>query len=458
MTRLLFLINLLLIGLLAVFSTLASFLYIQPTGEAPLIIPKVPKTELPKNSFSQPDMAYLAIADGPFATKWSAPKMQLPDLREELIYYGKNCRPDIQSEQGQIHVALKSSGESKVAAMGRKIYVNYNKGYHFTHNNHPSALWIEFSSSNLGDAVLAQVKMLDEKGQLIETPGDCAEFSIAAKELNKQPNNNWEIGGCRVDTTLLVRQRARWLGPDLFFEKHGGEEYGWTKGKERIDFMGDSIYSCFVSVGDYLIWKDGVWQQARQGQKSSSYPLLAVKKIDDKLMTLELWDVEGKSKSALHLVRTKEASYFPDINQEFKFVGAKTWSQFVLESRNGRMIIKPHDWLIQQEGGVWKKISTSAEVDDYVTHRMAGPLFILEKMIKKEGKQVLVGHLFNASRTEIQEISLPAEQISLSSRPSILPIPSQEVDLQHISQQLDDKAHRLTRGIYKNLSGEHKDE
>lgn len=457
MTRIISIINFTLATLLLALCGTA-WLFLHSPDEFPQITPKLPHTQLPKNLFTQPDMAYQAISEGPFAVNWTPPSMQLPDLREEILYYGKNGRPDISPGDELITITLKSSLETKTVHPGQKIYLVYRHGYHFAPGAKPTSLWIDLCSKKYEDLLAVHVHMVNENRQLVKTPEECAEFEVNAKEFSRTQATNWELGGCRVDTTLLVRQRARWLGPDLFLDMHGGDEFLWAKDKQRIDFMADVPYACFVQEGDFLIWKEGKWAVA-QGQSTVGYPLLIVKKMDDKLMAFELWDVDGRSKATLHLIRTKEASFLPNLAEEFKFVGAKTWSQFVVESRQDRMIIKPNDWLVLSEG-CWKKIASSQEVDDYVNLKLTGPLFILDKMKKQNGVQVLIGHLFNASRTEVIEVELPAQPCSLAYKPLGTPnslktgASGQEKETRDISSHLADKAHKLSREMYKNLRGD----
>ncbi|MCP5507979.1 MAG: hypothetical protein H7A37_06740 [Chlamydiales bacterium] len=52
------------------------------------------KTSLPKSSFSNRRKNYDAIGEPVLALTYVAPKMQLPDLRQFIVYYGQNGRPD----------------------------------------------------------------------------------------------------------------------------------------------------------------------------------------------------------------------------------------------------------------------------------------------------------------------------------------------------------------------------
>ncbi len=430
----------------------------QSINNLPLAPASQEKTQLPKNPFAQAAEAYEKIGEGPFKLKWAPPQMQLPDLRKELLYTGKNERPDIAKGKQLFHLLLRSSGELQTVRMGEKVFLVYQGGfvsttssnakrmadrplwnepqhqnskgtYAFSPGNQPTPLWIELRPLN-EETLEVEVGMLDEKGTFVSSPEECLSFPLVKGDSRFQ-QTPWEVGGHRVDTTLLVRQKARWVGPDLFLEKHGGEDYATVIGRQRIDFIEeDTPYACFVKAGDFLIWEDNRWQVADDSNETVGAPLLVVKKIDEKVMSFELWDCEGKSKLMLSLIRMRDYDPFPEITQEFKFVGAKTWAQFIVECRSQRFILKPHDWLILTREG-WHKINSPDEVDDFVNQKLTGPLFILDKMTKQNGRQVLLGHLFNATRTEIKEVELPAAQSPLANAyaPSITLPPPLRVDV-----------------------------
>lgn len=399
-------------------------------------LPRIERKELPPSPFSV--IEGQELDEGAFSLTWVPPLMQLPDLREELQFFGQNGRPD--AGRRAYHIGLKSSGEYTSIEEGERLYLIYqgnfsiedkipirervalnekplwgevtpsNKGsYLFSPGNQPTPLWIECCSKGNGSLSL-QVSMLDEKGGLVKTPPDLRLITLHNQEFPKTLNSAWELGGGRVDSTLLVRQKARWIGRDRFLEMHGGEDFSFAKGRERIDFYHkDTPYFCFIGPQDFLIWKKDRWVNPLPGEETQGYPLLAVKKVDEKLMSLELWDAGGRVKTPLSLMRIKDHQKNPNLNQEFKFVGAKTWAQFIVECsrEKKRLTLKSNDWLVLTQEG-WKKLETPDEIDAYVSGSLSGPLFILDHLKKQNGRQVLFGHVFNTSRTEVEEIEIAA--------------------------------------------------
>lgn len=369
------------------------------------------KTTLPKRAFALPENAYAEI-EKQLELQFTPMSIQLPDLRRFLIYYGKNGRPDANQKGILLHFGLNGIKESAAIAENQKLYLIYDRSsspgkYIFSPNNSPTPLWVEPRVS--GDEVTVHVGILDEKGNLIQEPALNAQFNLKGREFVRA-GSNWEIGNQRVDGTLLARQKTRWFGKDKFMERHGGEEYRDFIGKERLDFgEGSDMYSVYVSLGDTLIWEGNHWKVVKPGKDSLGHPLLVVKQIDDRLMKFELWDVEGRGSIALNLLKSLEPKGAQNLTKNFKFLGARTRSQFVFEIDNERVLLSPYDWLLYTDGN-WKKLTTAQEIDDYVDRKIIGPLFVFDGIRKIGDQQVLSGALFNSTRSDFQAIELPVQQ------------------------------------------------
>jgi hypothetical protein len=383
----------------------------------------LPKTALPKRSFEMSKEAYEAIGEPLLALQFAPLSMQLPDLKRYLIYYGKNGRPDAMAEKPLLHFSFSGNKIVSSVTPGEKLYLLYDRKlnpaqYIFSPGNSPSSLWIEAGAE--GNEAQVKVAMQGENGELITEPESNAGFTSPEKEFVRFGGTAWEIGSHRVDATLLARQKARWHGTDLFLTKHGGPEYGDMAGKHRIDFgEGEETYCVYVDVNDALIWENDQWKVVKPGRESLGKPLLVIKKSEDRLKTMELWDPEGKGKITLNLLKSMDAPTSANVQNNFKFVGARTRTQFVFEIDGQRMLLSPHDWLLSTKEG-WIKLQTPDEIDAYVDRKLVGSLFVFDAIEKREDKLSLVGTLFNASRADMQSVEIPLQQGTPSSNPPSL--------------------------------------
>lgn len=402
-------------GFAMLFIVLAMGILVTRPSEIPLpeILPR--PTSLPKSAFLQTQEKYDAIGQ-PFLDLMFAPAaMQLPDLRRHLLYYGKNNRPDATQDRPLLHFGIVRQHAPSAVEAGQRLYLLYDASntpgsYVFSPSNEETSLWIEpFPKGD--QEVIVNVGMKGGDGSIIKSPKELAEFPLKAKEFMRMGGRQgWEIDGQRVDGTLLARQRARWYGKDVFLDKHGGEEFSDLKNRERIDFGdGEDRYSIYIGEGDAIIWDKGHWRKVVPGASSRNYPMMTIMKIDNRLMNLELWDVEGKGKVVLNLLKSTEAWAPQSIYSSFTFIGTRTRSQFVFEVDGERMLLSPQDWLLRTDDG-WKKLNTPQEIDNYVNRKDVGVLFVLDGIKRVDGRQVLAGTLFNSSRTEMQPVELPIQK------------------------------------------------
>lgn len=370
------------------------------------------KRSIPNGSFTLPKQAYGLIGKNGCDLKFAPMTLQIPDLHSQLIYYGKNGRPDARLERSILHFGFVNNANPVSVITGERLYLIYDKKrspnqYACSPENGETPLWIEASPQ--GNEVLVKVNLRNENGDIIREPAAHHQFTLPEKESLRAGGKAWEMGKWRVDGSLLARQKARWMGQDKFLERHGGEEFKHLQGKQRIDFNDDEEpYSVYVALNESLIW-NGKWKVIPPGEESLGHPLMVVKKIDERLMNFELWDVGGKSKVPLTLIKVNDVWMPQNLQEKFKFLGARTRSQYIFEIEGQRMLLSPKDWLLQTEEG-WIKVTSTRQIDEYVERNLIGVLFVFDGVIRKEGQQVLVGVMFNPARTEMQEVEIAVQQ------------------------------------------------
>jgi hypothetical protein len=375
--------------------------------------PTTTKRALPNGAFAMPKQSYDAIGYTVFDLKFSPVPIQLPDLRTQLVYCGKNGRPDAPADQVTLHFSFTGNPTLATVLVGEPLYLQYDKKvashYVFSPANAKTSLWLEASTH--GSEAIVKLYMKNENGDVVHEPAAHAQFNLPERENMRMVGRTWELGKWRVDGSLLARQKARWMGPDRFLEKHGGDEFNTLQGKHRVEFSDEEEnYSIYVGMNDSLIWEDNRWKATEPGKDSLKYPLLVVKRVEDRLMGFELWDVEGKGKVVLNLVKTNETwAAAQALETCFKCIGARTRSQYIFEITDQRMLLSPNDWVLQTDDG-WTKLTSAEEIDDFVTRKLTGVLFVFDGVGRNEERQVLLGTMFNPSRTESKSVELPILQ------------------------------------------------
>jgi hypothetical protein len=75
------------------------------------------------------------------------------------------------------------------------------------------------------------------------------------------------------------------------------------------------------------------------------------------------------------------------------------------------MLLSPKDWLLFINN-TWVKLQTPDEIDAYVNRKAVGTLFVIDDIVREDGKQALMGTLFNSTRTEMLPVEIPLQQTS----------------------------------------------
>jgi hypothetical protein len=122
---------------------------------------------LPQSAFRPEKLSYDAIGTDLFTLNYTPPKMQLPDLRKLLTYYGPNGRPDANLDSKAVHFGLANNHEQGAMAPGDRLYLLYDRTQHpprytFSPGNSPTTLWIEIEPED--ESASVSVYMVNEEG------------------------------------------------------------------------------------------------------------------------------------------------------------------------------------------------------------------------------------------------------------------------------------------------------
>lgn len=382
------------------YALLAWFSLEQPTLAEPL--PK--KAARLPYSFAQEPSAVIGVGPPFVAQDRQTLKIALPDLRNTLLYFGSNVRPDVAEAGTFVQLGIRGNPHPSAIKARVPVYLKYesrvsNVRWAFNENNEPTSTWIEVTPQE--NSAEVKLYMLDSEARQITEPYECSYFTLAQMHMpfSAQNGNAFEIGGQRADASILIRQKAVWYGKDLFLQQYGGEEYAFAFAKERLDFLDpENRYTCFVGLGDCLAFSDGRWTEVTPGVESQGKPLLVVKKIDERVLSFDLWDPSGKIRVSIDLHKSMSIANFT-AKFDMKLVGARSRKDWIAEIGKTRLFITADDWLLFNNDS-WHKISTAEALDDYVSGNTRGVLLALEGTDKNGTDVGLVGYLYDETRTQ----------------------------------------------------------
>ncbi|AAP05688.1 hypothetical protein [Chlamydia caviae] len=353
------------------------------------------------------------VSSGIWALESPELRERLPDLRQELVFLGSNKRPDACG--GKFFLEFATSKDSYVASVNEKVYVKVLSSpeggvFTFSPKGEPTDLWLECRPLSMDNRIEVKVRLKGVNGELVTSPRERETLFLTSPAKGLE---SWEIGGIRVDASFPVKQKIRRIGSDKFLLMHGGADYADKAVKERVDFvsLSDENYSRYLAVGDVLLWDGDRWQTCGEFRgESSQAPLLEVKKIDEKVMVIELWNVGGTSHQSMSLVKGMSSPIeIAEIVKEFEFVGMRSWSRPIIQAGGQRMILSPDDWVVYT-GKTWEKISRKEQLEDYLSGKTQGPLLVFDKLEKDSREFVVRAHVFNAQRTLVETVTLPLKQ------------------------------------------------
>jgi len=316
----------------------------------------------------------------------------LPYLNEELLLVSQDHKPGKKSSE-RLLVCLKSAQQEKLLVHGERAYLE--GGALFTFSDHETPLWI-------------RPLVLDRSSVLMQV---CNEKEMVEFLLKKSAPTKSVLSD-----SFLPFKTAEYWGRDLFLQRYGGEESLGEKECEQLLFKNPS-YACLVREGSYLAYIDQQWRTLSLDQISEGVPVALVKSVSAQKIELEAWEGSGFQSRLFSFEKKTGEKFFKKAEEIFTALRRRTASQFSCYMAGRKLMLKKGDWLLQTESG-WHKLTDPNEIDAYAEQRTPGELLILDDVKKEKNKSSLVCTLFNKSRTQVQTIIIPLNEMTEKKRAS----------------------------------------
>lgn len=348
-------------------------------------------------SSMEAQFAYAAIGSGPLSIRSAQGSKRLARLVQEIVIVGRNTRPEVPIHAATIQLGLKYSGQQVVVQNGSVVFLTEpsqeQEGLTFSQDR--SSLWVKPILLDRGAVLL---ELCREKQTLLgeEVAEEKDEFVFRGLPYPQKESEELYVKG--------VKEAKLW-GVDVLFQQYGGEEYQALKSKYKIELC-DTLgpYFCYVSAGDYLSFTEGRWQCVSLEQVAPQHPVAWVRAASAKGVEIDVWDETGFYPVTLRL----ELQHPPRLRADalFSSVRLRTSSQVTCMFGKRRLVMKEGDWLIRTHVG-WRNLKRREEIEDYLSHKLRGDLFIFDELERQQGKTILKGHLFDEWRIQSLPVSIP---------------------------------------------------
>jgi hypothetical protein len=349
---------------------------------------------------------------------------------EELLFLGRNSRPDAHEDQVKVLLGLKGSKQSLLGSVGERLYLTYEKGG-LSFSKEPTSLWIKIKG--------VQNQQLQYDASLVVPHEDTEEIYQERFSCERELVMDEEFEEDQMQQDYFQSfEEVKWYHPDMFYEVYGGEKYSLIKGAERLEFPHQQPSMCFIRSSTVLIFKENRWQLPDDLSQTSLYPLAKVLEVTPSHMEVKIWDVSGMHVKEVSLAPERMRPLNLKAEEVFSKILKRTATQISCKIGSKNALLKKGDWLLRVGGNHWKPLKTWEEIEKYLSFELQGELFVFDGIEKKQGITVFKGHLFDTMREQMQRVSIPLSK-QAKSKKQLAKKKGQEVFSESQQEALEEK-------------------
>lgn len=347
--------------------------------------------------------------------KTSGLDQKVPELRQQILFYGANGRPDSDKSSTFVRIGIRGQNKSYSVPALKKVYLKFMFGQGYgkwtlAEGDETTPFWIEVQPFDREAEI--NVFLQDAKGEIIRTPAELATFRVPITPLppQEQTAQAFEVGPYTADPSLFSKMGAVWHGKDVVYEIL---EKGSEKAEKELILFGreGETYALWASVGDCFIFENERFYPVTLGKDSVDRILLRLTRRDDNVLHFTLWNTTGQSQVSIDLPRIPASPI--NTNFPIKLLGARSRTKLIAELSKTRTLISSDEWLLQTKDGIIP-IQSHELLEQYLNGHVRGTLLALEGIKKINNQSVLTGILIDPSRIVWQEFSIPLYRSSQS--------------------------------------------
>ena len=315
--------------------------------------------------------------------------LSLPRLQPEISFSADLPRPDRSLGLESLFLRLNQSAESKRVALPCRIDLQFNGGK-LVFAEHQSPFWLELTE-------LAEDRVQGVVWVETSSHGKVEAERFAAS-LQASPLRTPQEFPKRSPFQILGE--ARWLGHDVFAEKYGGQQ------TLRIG-MGSqaNLHVLDLKEKEWIVWKEDRWVKGALDEKPLA--IARIESSNSKALILEGWEDDTYIRVAL---AAGVPSPFKIRGEDiFNSIRVRSEKQISCMMDKQCLILKTGDWVMKTNGR-WKILRKKEEKEAYQSGKTSGELFVFEKIESKLNQKFMSGFLFNAEKSQVIPIDLPANK------------------------------------------------
>lgn len=400
------------IALLVAIIYLSDFVHAKPRVETP---------HGPSWDFRKIDNGLLALRDNFLEDS--------PSLLRSLSVKAKNSRPDHLYNPTSPQMVLEIKGTPKgspiAAANGERLFLHWepiHTGEKMRYGPPAPPNWSSenscftltpfvFQEAQDAGTVFVKIVLRDDEG-------------IPTKEIP------FLLEGIQQENST-VDQKEQWLESlrmakfwtkDLFLELYSnGEAQSGSEIYKIVLETKEGRQILQIREGEYLVYQEGYWKQAPLDEAVKK-PLARIYQATHDSLQLQVWDSSGFTSRILSLPQAPCSAIASPIDQEFMSPRLRNSNEVSCLLGKRRVVLKPGDWWLKEEGRGWHCVKRLNEIDDVMAYRYDGELFVIDSLDKMQGRSVLKGSHFDKTRQFMHVISLPVSE-GRGTAPTVKPHP-----------------------------------
>lgn len=330
-----------------------------------------------------PILDFNRIGYGPLALAPSFKNEKINRLIQDLIFIGKNDRPD-HEQSSKICLALKNSLVEKAFGFEEPVFFSQDKlgNYYFS----------ETSSDLSATFCLPETGSSNSETLLL-----CIRDQVEAPEYIELFPHIFFRQALENEGYVRDLAKAKFWGQDMFLVQMGGEEYKELASKYKIE-IDNQVY--LLAIGDCLWWDGTTWKQ--ETKPDNEKPITRLTKVDYRESYFQIWDSQGYMTAMIRIPFQQPTKSVLKGTDCISSVRLRLPHEMICQLGKRRVLIKEGDWWVRNKNQ-WHRITTTDDLERFILHKLNGELFVFEKIENEKGAVVLKGRYFDQMRISEQK-------------------------------------------------------